>query len=235
MKQRLLIVEDDVFVLELLGTCLRQDGYAISLAKSGAEMYAILDKFDVDLILLDLSLPDEDGLALTRQIRSRSNVPIIVLTSRSGREDRLVALELGADDYLTKPCDTDELLLRVRNLIARSHASKAPVTPHSMASNLVFAGFSLDIPGETLCGADGDPIALTGAEFKLLCALCRAPNRVLTRDYLLDAVSPGEDGASDRLIDVLVSRLRKKLGDNPRAPELIQTVSGRGYRFTAKD
>lgn len=233
MKRRLLIVEDDVFVLELLGTCLRQDGYAISLAKSGAQMYEILDKFDVDLILLDLSLPDEDGLVLTRQIRSRSNVPIIVLTSRSAREDRLAALELGADDFLTKPCDTDELLLRVRNLVARSNTSKDSGEVVSATDVIKFAGFSFDIPGETLSNADGENIPLTRSEYNLMCALLRARNRVLTRDFLLDAVSPGEDGASDRLIDVLVSRLRKKLGDNPRSPELIQTVSGRGYRFSA--
>lgn len=234
MKYRLLIVEDDVFVLDLLGTCLRQDGYAVSLAKSGAEMYAVLDKLDVDLILLDLGLPDEDGLVLTRQLRSRSSVPIIVLTSRTEREDRLAALELGADDYLTKPCDTDELLLRVRNLVTRSGmATKAAVSPAASETE-EFAGFSLDVPAETLTGPDGSAIPLTRSEFNLLNALTRARNRVLTRGFLLDAVSPGDDGASERMIDVLVSRLRRKLGDDPRSPELIQTVSGRGYRFTGK-
>ena len=234
MDRRLLIVEDDVFILELLGKCLRQDGYAISLAKSGGEMFAILDKFDVDLVLLDLTLPDEDGLVLTRQIRARSNVPIIVLTSRDNREDRLSALHLGADDYMTKPCDTDELLLRVRNLIIRSAAPGKAGDLLSPAEVETFASFSLDVSGETLSGPDGATIPLTRSEFILLHTLVRARNRVLTRAFLLDAVSPGEDGASDRLIDVLVSRLRKKLDDNPRAPELIQTVSGRGYRFTGK-
>lgn len=234
MKQRLLIVEDDVFVLELLGSCLRQHGYDISLAKSGAEMFQILEKFNVDLILLDLTLPDEDGIVLTRQIRTRSNIPIIILTSRDCREDRLSTLELGADDYLTKPCDTDELLLRIRNLIARSATTATTGVINGQDETQEFAGFILNIAGETLIGPDQSSIPLTRSEFTLLHSLTRARNRVLTRDFLLDAVSPGDDGASGRLIDVLVSRLRKKLGDDPRSPELIQTVPGRGYRFVGK-
>lgn len=231
-SERIVIVEDDLFVLDLLGMCLQQNGYTVSQAKSGAEMFEALEHQEAGLILLDLTLPDEDGLVLTRQIRARSNVPIIVLTSRDAREDRLAALELGADDFLLKPCDTSELLLRVRNLIARYGESNQSNATANHSNIQEFSGFKLDLSGEILIGLEGQPIPLTRSEFNLLRSLINAPNRVLTRDFLLDAISTGGDEVSDRLIDVLISRLRKKLGDNPRSPQIIHTVAGRGYRFT---
>ena len=232
MNQHLLIVEDDDFVLALLGAYLQDDGFKVSLATSGREMLAILDREPIHLILLDLGLPDEDGLVLTRQIRARSSVPIIVLTARRAREDRLTALELGADDYLIKPCDPREIALRVRNLLDRSGAGASPRGSLETPVIIRFDGWTLDMSAHTVTGPDGIDMPLTPAEFNLLTALVKASNRVLTRDYLLDAVSQHGDGPSDRTIDVIVSRLRKKIERDPRKPSIIVTVRGSGYKFT---
>ena len=234
MGHRVLIVEDDVFVLELLGTCMRQAGYDVSLATTGKDMHDILTRLSIDIILLDLTLPDEDGLALVRRLRARSSLPIIVLTSRTGREDRLAALELGVDDFVTKPCDTEELLLRVRNLITRSQSSSGS-SGMDMVSNIhEFDGWELNVSAGSLTDPTGIDVPLPLSEFNLLTALVRAPGRILSRGFLLDAINQGDDGASDRMVDVLISRLRKKLGDNPRKPLKIVTVSGRGYKFMSQ-
>ena len=231
MTEHVLIVEDEEFVLALMGAYLRDAGFKISLAANGREMLALIDKEKVDLILLDLGLPDEDGLVLTRQIRARSTVPIIVLTGRTGQEDRLAALELGADDYLTKPCDPREIVLRVHNLLDRAsggvkQASKSPDV-------IRFDKWTLDLASHTINGPDGDDVPLTPAEFNLLTCFAKAPNRVLTRDHLLDAVSRYDDAPTDRMIDVLVSRLRKKIEADPRNPTFIVTIRGCGYKFSA--
>ena len=233
MNQHLLIVEDDEFVLALLGAYLRNNGFRVSLVISGREMLAVLGKEPVHLILLDLSLPDEDGLALTRQIRARSSVPIIVLTARTAQDDRLAALELGADDFLTKPCDPREIALRVRNLLGRSGSGASPAGGPERHDLIRFGSWALDLVGHTVTGPDGIDVPLTPAEFNLLAALAKAPNRVLTRDHLLDAVSRHEDTPSHRTIDVMVSRLRRKIEADPQKPAIIVTVYGSGYKFTA--
>ena len=233
MKHHLLIVEDDEFVQALLAAYLDKEGFKTSLAFTGKEMHAVLDKEAIDLILLDLTLPDEDGLTLARQVRSRSSLPIIVLTVRKGRGDRLAALTIGADDYLTKPVDPEELALRVRNLLDRAGTRSAPANRPPKQQIYRFEGWILDVAGHTFSAPDGGEIHLTSAEFNLLAALVKAPNRVLNRAYLLDAVSRDEDAASERMIDVLVSRLRKKIERDPRNPEIIVTVTGCGYKFAA--
>lgn len=224
MKHRLLIVEDDQFIQNLLATCLVKEGYDVATAVSGEAMYDVLDREDIDLILLDLTLPDEDGLVLARQLRTRSSLPIIVLTSRDEQVDRLAALEIGVDDYLTKPCDIKELVLRVRNLLGRTGATE---------NNEVFRfdGWSFDVSGGTLTSPDGEDVILPNTEFDLLAALLKASNRVLSRSFLLDAVSRREHSTSERMIDVLVSRLRKRLEENPKTPRLIITIPGRGYKL----
>ncbi len=227
MKNRLLIVEDDLFVQDLLATCLRKEGYEVATASSGKTMYEALDREDIHLILLDLTLPDEDGLVLARQLRTRSSRPIIVLTAREEQKDRLAALEIGADDYLTKPCDIQELALRIRNLLQRTGGK-------SENDVVRFVGWTCDIGGGTLSSPDGEDVILPNTEFDLLAALLMAPNRVLSRGFLLDAVSRGEDSASERMIDVLVSRLRKRFENDPKNPELIITVHGRGYKIAVK-
>ena len=231
MADHILIVEDEEFVLALMGAYLSEAGFKISLAANGRQMLALIDKEKVDLILLDLGLPDEDGLVLTRQIRARSSVPIIVLTGRTAHEDRLAALEMGADDYLTKPCDPREIVLRARNILDRS---AGPGRQAEKPADIVnFNNWTLDIASHTITGSKGETVPLTPAEFNLLACFVRAPNRVLTRDHLLDAVSRYDDSPTDRMIDVLVSRLRKKIEDDPRNPAYIVTIRGCGYKFSS--
>lgn len=211
----------------LLGVYLEQEGYDITGVLTGKDMFAALNKHPADLILLDLTLPDEDGLTLARQIRARSNVPIIIMTARKGMEDRLTGLGIGADDFLTKPFDPRELVLRVRNVLKRSGERQ-----DETAETIDFDGWRLDLASRTLTAAGGDDVPLTGGEFNLLAALVKAPNRVLSRDHLLDAIARDDEPPSDRMIDVYVSRLRKKIEKSPKNPKYIVTVPGHGYKFT---
>ena len=216
---------------------MQNDGFKVSLAATGKEMLAYIDSEAIDLVLLDLGLPDEDGLVLARQVRARSSLPIIVVTARKEQKDRLAALEIGADDYLTKPFDPEELTLRVRNILGRAgdgSNTNAEEALRERTEVFKFLGRTLDAGGHSLTGPDGDKVTLTRAEFNLLTSLARAPNRVLSRDYLLDAVSQDADAPTDRLIDILISRVRKKIEPNPKKPEIITTVVGCGYKFSAR-
>jgi len=225
----LLIVEDDELVQSLMGAYLQRDGFAISLAATGKEMLASIDSERIDLVLLDLGLPDEDGISLARQVRARSDLPIIVITARTGKSDRLAALEVGADDYLTKPFDPDELVLRVRNILGRAGTADTP----SIRSEVYrFVGWTLDMDARAVTDPQGGAVAFTRAETNLLAALVKAPNRVLSRGHLLDAVSHDADSPTDRLIDVLISRIRKKIEPDPKKPSLVTTVVGCGYKFS---
>ena len=226
----LLIVEDDELVQSLMGAYLQREGFSISLATTGKEMLAAIDTERVNLVLLDLGLPDEDGLSLARQVRARSELPIIVITARTGKSDRLAALEVGADDYLTKPFDPDELVLRVRNILGRINNRD---TPAQRSESYRFNDWCLNMDARTVTSPENDSIPFTRAEFNLLTALVKAPNRVLSRSHLLDAVSHDADSPTDRLIDVLISRIRKKIEADPKRPEIITTVVGCGYKFSA--
>jgi len=232
MQKHLLIVEDDELVQSLLAAYLRAENFKVSYASTGKEMLATMNSEAIDLILLDLGLPDEDGLTLTRQVRARSNVPIVVITARKGREDRLTALELGADDYLTKPFDPEELVLRLHNLLNRPGADSSSSSAIRSHDILEYDGWRIDIGGHTVTSPAGGDVILTNAEFNLFAALAKAPNRVLSRDYLLDAISRDDDAPSERLIDVLISRVRKKVEEDAKKPRLIVTVPGCGYKFT---
>lgn len=224
----LLIVEDEEFVLNLLAAYLEKEGFRISRATTGASMMTQLNRANFDAILLDLNLPDEDGLALARMVRMRSAVPIFVLTARMARDDRLSALQIGADDYLTKPVDPEELVLRLRNRLKLGEV--AATAPND--GDIRFEGWRLSPFGHTLTAPDGSDVALTPAEFNLLLALARAPGRALSRAHLLDAISRSVETPSERLIDVLISRLRHKIEADRSNPRLIITVSGIGYKFT---
>ena len=216
---------------------MQNDGFKVSLAATGKEMLACINPEAIDLVLLDLGLPDEDGLVLARQVRARSSLPIIVVTARKEQKDRLAALEIGADDYLTKPFDPEELTLRVRNILGRAgdgSNTNAEEALRERTKVFKFLGWTLDAGGHSLTGPDGDKVTLMRAEFNLLTSLARAPNRVLSRDYLLDAVSQDADAPTDRVIDVLISRVRKKIEPNPKIPEIITTVVGCGYKFSAR-
>ena len=188
-KGEVLIVEDDELVQGLLTAYLGEKGYQVTSVGTGGEMAGVLQRRSVDIVILDLGLPDEDGLVLMRQVRSRSSTPVVVITARTSRDDRLAALEIGADDYMVKPFDPQELVLRIENLLARSKGREIAATD----SRFAFSGFELDLAGHELSGPGGERVDLTPSEFTLLTAFVRAPNRVLSRDFLLDAISRGGD------------------------------------------
>ncbi|NND44209.1 MAG: response regulator transcription factor [Xanthomonadales bacterium] len=230
----LVLAEDDEFVQKLLAAYLEQAGFRISLAGTGRELLSTLDAGAVDVVLLDLGLPDEDGLVLMRQIRLRSTVPVIVLTARQEREDRISALELGVDDYLTKPCDPEELVLRVQNLLKRSSAEQTGTPTRGAEIKLHFGDWTLALDARTLTDGDGADVHLSRTEFNLLAALLQAPNRALSRGQLLDAICQHDESPSERMIDVVVARLRRKIEIDPANPEWIKTMVGVGYKFSGR-
>lgn len=227
-KPRLLVVEDDQMTQLLLARCFEHEGYVVETVSTGREMFASLDAKAPDLFLLDLNLPDEDGLTLARQIRARGDIPVIILTARHGMADRLAGLEIGVDDFLTKPCDPREVVLRVRNVLMRTGALRGM----GASRPLRFGEWQLDVASRTLTAPDGADLQLTHGEFNVLSALAAARGRVLTRGQLIDVIARNDDPPGDRMIDVFVSRLRKKIEENPRRPVYIVTVPGFGYKFS---
>ncbi|HEY4340564.1 MAG TPA: response regulator [Steroidobacteraceae bacterium] len=229
----ILFVEDDPDIRSLVADFLERNGYRVSVAKDGRDMDRLLGVSRIDLLILDIMLPKEDGLSLCRRVRANSHVPIIMLTARASEVDRVVGLEIGADDYLTKPFGTHELLARIRALLRR--VQSVTLTPQArQRSLLLFAGWKLDVGTRRLTSADGAQVPLTGGEFELLAAFCDRPKRVLTRDQLLDLTRGRNPGVFDRSIDIQVSRLRRKIEADPKDPMLIQTVRSGGYIFTAE-
>ncbi len=225
-NNQLLVVEDDPLVTNILRAFLESAGFAVRTAASGKEMLHTLGQAPADLILLDLELPDEDGLVLARQIRQTSDVPIIIVTGRSSVEDRVVGLELGADDYITKPFEAQELVARINSVLRRSGRQKRKEKQKQTVDGLEI------VPGEpVVTGRDGSTISLTRMESAILAALLRAHGSTLSRDQLLDACGAAEGGGSSRSVDVVVSRLRRKIERDPRDPRIIVTAQGLGYRM----
>ena len=225
-----LVVDDDVRIQRLVSRYLSREGFRVSTAADGEEMQRVLDDDDVELVLLDLILPGEDGLSIARRLRAESNVGIIMLTHKGETVDRVVGLELGADDYVTKPFDSRELLARIRSVLRRVRQTPRPLEGGHIAQ---FSGWVLDLGSQELRSEDGREVRLTSAEFKLLAAFVNHANRVLTRDQLLDYVADREWAPFDRSVDMLVSKLRRKIEDDSRKPKLIAAVRGVGYKFTA--
>jgi two-component system OmpR family response regulator len=228
----ILFVEDDADIRSLVADFLSQNGYRMSLARDGRELDRALEVSRIDLLILDVMLPKEDGLSMCRRIRAMSDVPIIMLTARGSEIDRVVGLEMGADDYLTKPFGTHELLARIRALLRRANLTRAP--REQRAATLVFAGWKLDLGARRLQSVDGAAVPLTGGEFELLVAFCQHPRRILTREQLLDLTQGRAAALFDRSIDIQVSRLRRKIEENPKDPVLIQTVRSGGYILAAE-
>jgi two-component system OmpR family response regulator len=229
----ILFVEDDPEIRALVAGFLGSSGFRVSVARDGREMDRVLHVGRIDLAILDIMLPGEDGLSLCRRLRADSDIPVIMLTARGSEIERVVGLEMGADDYLAKPFGTHELLARIRAVLRRTRTLAS--TPNAgRASTLTFAGWILNLASRRLQSADGTRVPLTGAEFELLVAFCEHPNRILTRDQLLDLTRGRAPTALDRSVDIQVSRLRRKIEDNPRDPALIQTVRAGGYIFTAE-
>ncbi|MGV2980750.1 response regulator [Camelimonas sp. ID_303_24] len=225
----ILIVEDDREISALVARYLTQNDMRCATAADGRQMDRLLRADRVDLVILDLNLPGEDGLAICRRLRQSSSVPIIMLTARGEDVDRIIGLEMGADDYLAKPFNPRELLARVRAVLRRRDNPQAIVEEVSAFS---FLGWTLDAAARKLSNPEGVRIAVTGAEFELLRALCEHAGRVLSRDTLLDLTQGRVAAPFGRSIDVLVSRLRQKIERDPRDPDIIRTIRSSGYLFT---
>lgn len=230
----ILAVEDDEEVRELLADYLTHEGFRVTLASSGAEMASALEAEKVDLVLLDLRLPDGDGLSLIRQLRTESHLPVIILSGRVEDVDRIVGLELGADDYLTKPFNPRELLARIKAVLRRATEGRREHSPEELRAVVGFAGWRFDLTAQRLRSPDGRDIDLTKAECSLLAAFVRHPQRVLSREQLLELTRADGGEVFDRSIDVLILRLRRKIEVNPKEPQIIKTERGSGYVFDTK-
>ncbi|HEY6825084.1 MAG TPA: response regulator [Steroidobacteraceae bacterium] len=227
-RPHVLIVDDDREIRGLLAQYLEKHDFRTTSVADGKEMRRVLERSHVDLLVLDLMLPGEDGLSLCRELRNRSQLPIIMLTARGEDVDRIIGLELGADDYVAKPFNPRELLGRIKAVLRRSaHAPRDP-SPESV-HGFSFGGWRLDTVTRTLTHSEGRELALSGAEYRLLAVLLGAGNRVLTRAQLTELLRGRDADPFDRSIDVRVSRLRQILGDDARAPQIIKTVYGEGY------
>ncbi len=231
VKSHVLIVEDEPVTRAKLAAYLIAEGFQVSEAADARDMKAIVAKTIPDVVLLDINLPDESGLILARELRAKSSVGIILVTARQDETDRIVGLEIGADDYITKPFNPRELAVRVRNLQRRVAPTMA--AERSASGIYAFAGWRLDCDARQLISPAGESVRLTRGEFDVLAALARNAGRALTRDQLLDMTQHDGEAVIDRTIDVLVGRLRRKIEVDSRHPGIILTVHGVGYRLVA--
>jgi two-component system, OmpR family, response regulator len=224
-----LVVDDDPAMRQLVEDYLGQNDFRVSAADSGAQLLGALGSSVVDLVLLDLRLRGEDGMQLLRQLRADSHIPVIILTGRIEEADRVMGLELGADDYLTKPFSPRELLARIRSVLRRTHAGhEVHGAPVCRAYRL--PGWELNLRTRRLTGSDGADVALSNGEFNLLAALLATANRVVTRDQLIELSRRYDNEVYDRAIDVQILRLRRKIESNPAEPRIIVTERDVGYR-----
>ena len=233
MAPSVLIVDDDPLIRELLQSYLAQEGYQVRCASTAEEAESSLAESPVDLVMLDIRLPGKDGLTLTRELRVRSEVGIILITGRNDEVDRIVGLECGADDYVIKPLNPRELVSRAKNLVRRVRHAQQPAAAPASAQLKRFAGWMLDSDRRRLIDPDGSETLLTHGEYQLLSVFLRNAGHTLSRDQLMDQIRNREWLPNDRSIDVLVGRLRRKLRDDPAEPQLIITIHGAGYLFTA--
>lgn len=227
-SEHLLVVDDDREIRRLLEEYLEQSGYRISSVADGKAMRKVLESHRIDLVILDLMLPGEDGLSLCRELRTHSNLPVLMLTARGSEIDRIIGLEMGADDYLSKPFNPRELLARVKSILRRAN-SLPPNLESIDATAYRFAGWTLDVSARNAIAQDGLVVPLSGAEFRLLSVFLEHPQRVLSRDQILELIAGRESQPFERSIDVLIGRLRKRLQDDGKEPALIKTVRGEGY------
>ncbi|HXY58527.1 MAG TPA: response regulator [Methylocystis sp.] len=228
-----LLVEDDSEIGALISRYLKANQIDVELVRDGVAMDAALAGRKFDLLILDLNLPGEDGLSICRRLRAEGSMPIIIVTAQSEDVDKIVGLEMGADDYVTKPFNPRELLARIRSVLRRASAAETPEAGfHRQIYR--FSGWTLDLSARELVSPQGAKIATTGAEFDLLHALCEHPNRVLTRDQLINLTHGPMAGPFERSIDTLISRLRQKIEPEAKGPKLIQTVRSEGYMFATQ-
>lgn len=239
-QPNILVVDDESKIRTMLRRYLTGEGFKVAEAADGTELRAAMERDAFDLVLLDLVLPGEDGLSLARHIRQKSQIPVIMLTGKGDLIDRVAGLEAGADDYVPKPFHLREVLARIRTVLRRStpainpgNGTPPPVDGATPGDILVFEGWRLNLPKRELSRTTGEPVPLTTGEFELLRVFALHANRVLNRDQLLDLIKGREWEAFDRAIDTQVGRLRKKIESDPGSPNLIKTVRGAGYIFTA--
>ena len=225
---KILVVDDDRDIRSLLADYLDNNGYSTVTAADGIAMATALDGNKIDLVVLDLNLPGDDGLTLCRNLRAKSTLPVIMLTARGEPLDRIIGLEMGADDYLAKPFEPRELLARIRSVLRRTHSSSHHGGSET-TQRLKFGDWTLDITARHLLSPQGLIIALSGAEFRMLMIFLDHPNRVLNRDQLLNIMHGRDADPFDRSIDIQISRLRQKLGEDARSPQIIKTVRNGGY------
>jgi len=231
---RILMVDDDPGIRDVVSEFLGQHGYQVETAGDAREMELALARGPVNLIVLDVMMPGEDGLSICRRLTAQPGGPAIIMLSAMGEDtDRIVGLELGADDYLPKPCNPRELLARVRAVLRRRQ-EPAPGSEEAISAACHFSGWRLDLVRRELRSPDGVMVNLSSGEFSLLRAFVERPQRILTRDQLLDMARGRDSDAYDRAIDVQISRLRKKLDDGSNGGELIRTVRSEGYMFVPK-
>lgn len=236
-KQHILIVDDDPQIADLLSDYLQKHGYRVTTARDGHQMWRELKKYQIDLVVLDIMLPGDDGITLCRKLREESEVLIIMLSAAGEEADRIVGLEVGADDYLAKPFSARELLARIKALSRRTTgalADKRKASHIARQPNLRFNDWLLDRNKRRLIAPDGVTVPLSAGEYELLLAFLEHAERTLSRDQLLDLTRGREASPFDRAIDVQVARLRKKIEDDPKNPNIILTVRGGGYQFDAK-
>jgi two-component system, OmpR family, response regulator len=229
-----LVVDDDPSMRKMIVDYLGDNDVKVTALASGREIADVMQREAIDLLVLDLRLPGEDGMQIARRLRDESQLPIIMLTGRRDEADRVMGLELGADDYLTKPFSPRELLARIRALLRRARAQQTVADGLQKVRGYRFAGFELNVRLRRLKRSDGESIPLTNGEFNLLAAFLATPQRVLSRDQLLGLSRMHNDEVYDRSIDVQVGRLRKKLQPTDGSPDLIQTERGAGYKLIAE-
>ncbi|MNR82749.1 Transcriptional regulatory protein OmpR [compost metagenome] len=234
-NDHILIVDDDREIRELLATYLEKNGMRTSLAANGRQMRTVLEQGSVDLIVLDLMLPGEDGLTLCRELRAGKwrTIPVLMLTARSEETDRIIGLEMGADDYLSKPFAVRELFARIRSVLRRARMLPTNLQVSEPVQFLAFGDWKLDTTARHLLDKQGTMVALSGAEYRLLRVFLDHPQRVLTRDQLLNLTQGRDADPFDRSIDLLISRLRQRLLDDAREPRYIKTLRSEGYVFSA--
>jgi two-component system OmpR family response regulator len=227
---RVVVVEDDPEISQMMTNCMTDHGFEVAAARSGRDLDRVMSGGKIDCVILDVGLPGEDGLSICRRLRGKSSVPIIMVTGRGSETDRIVGLELGADDYLPKPFNPRELVARVRAVMRRS--AGAEQTQAQVTQTLVFEGWRLDMARRQLFTPEGAPRSLTSGEFNILSIFCQNARRVLSRDDLLDLLHGRAAAVFDRSIDVQISRLRRKIETNLKDPSFIKTVRYGGYFFT---
>jgi len=232
-RHRLVVVDDEPELRAMVAEYLGRHGFVVQTAAGGAELDACMAEAKPDLLLLDVNMPDEDGFSIARRIRARSDVPILMLTAADDVVDRVVGLELGADDYVTKPFDLRELRARIQAILRRGRRTGQPAANQAApsAAPVNFGDVMLDLEARRLLRRDGSELEITAMEFDLLAAFARNPNRVLSRERLLDLAHNRDTDAFDRSIDVRIARIRRKVERDPGKPQVIRTMRGAGYMF----